>query len=75
MQSRTRAILELLNEGGEDNLAQSVKRIFGVCSIQECLETYDAVGAAERAGLDEAVKRVTEDANAAFSLRVDLQQS
>ncbi|HJQ36766.1 MAG TPA: hypothetical protein VKB93_06485 [Thermoanaerobaculia bacterium] len=69
--SRTRAILELLSEGRDEKLATAVTRVFGASSIQECLETYDAVGKAERAQLDEVVKRVTEDASAAFSLRVD----
>lgn len=73
--TRTRAILELLIEGRDGNLAQAVARVFGASSIQECLETYNAVGSAERATLDEAVKRVTEDVSAAFSLSVDRKLS
>lgn len=73
--SRTRVILELLSEGRDEKLATAVQRMFGASSIQECLATYDAVGAAERAQLDEVVKRVTEDASAAFSLRVDSRVS
>jgi len=75
LKSRTQAILELLSEGRDEPLAKAVMRIFGASSIEECLATYGAVGAAERAGLDAAVKRVTEDVSAAFSLRVDRQMS
>lgn len=71
MQSRTKAILELLSEGRDEKLASAVTKVFGAASIEECLAIYDAVGGAERAGLDAVVKRVTEDASAAFSLRVD----
>ena len=71
MNPRTKAILELLRDGREEKLAQAVMRVFGASSIDECLATYDAVGAAERAALDEVVTRVTEDVSAAFSLSVD----
>jgi len=71
MTSRTRAILELLQDGREEKLAQAVTRVFGASTIEECLAIYDSVGKAERASLDEVVKRVTEDVSAAFSLRVE----
>ena len=71
MNARTKAILELLRDGRDEKLASAVLRIFGASSMQECLDVYAAVGAAERAGLDEAVKRVTENISAAFSLSVD----
>lgn len=56
--SRTRAILEILRDGGDEAVSPQVLRLFGASSLEECLATYDAVGAAERRGLDEAVERV-----------------
>jgi hypothetical protein len=50
-------------------------RVFGASSLDECLATYDAVGAAERATLDDAVQRMTADAGAAFWLSVDNEAS
>lgn len=75
MKSRTKVILELLAEGRDEKLAAAVTKMFGAGSIQECLAIYDSVGKAERAQLDEVVERVTEDAGAAFSLRVDSRLS
>ena len=69
--SRMKAIIEVLRRGREEKLAQSVMRIFGASSLDECLATYEAVGAAERASLDEAIERVTKDASAAFLLSVE----
>ena len=68
---RTQAILELLRDGRDEKLAQSVMRLFGASSIDECIQTYAALGNAESAQLDDVVKRVTEDVSSAFSLRVD----
>lgn len=73
--SRTKAILELLVDGRDETLARSVMRVFGSSSIEECVRIYDAIGAAERKSMDEVVKRVTEDASAAFSLSVDRKLS
>jgi hypothetical protein len=72
--SRMKAILEVLGRGREEKLARRVMKIFGASSIEECLAVYEAVGAAERATLDEAVERVT-DASAAFLLSVDAKSS
>ena len=69
--SRTKAVLEVLRRGREEKLAQKVLRIFGASSIDEALATYEAVGAAERASIDEAVQRATADASAAFLLGVE----
>jgi hypothetical protein len=69
---RTKAILEVLRRGREEQLAQKVLRIFGASSIGECLTTYDTLGKAERAGIDEA--RMTAGASAGFHLSVDTQR-
>ncbi len=71
MMSRTQAILRVLARGGYEKVAASVMRVFGASSIEECVATYDAVGAAERKSLDEFVERMTADAGAAFELAVD----
>ncbi len=71
MPARTKAILEVLRRGREEKLAQKVLRVFGASSIDEALATYEAVGAAERASIDEVVERMTADASAAFLLSVD----
>lgn len=68
---RTKAILEVLRRGREEKLASKVLRVFGASTIDEALATYDVVGAAERATIDEAVARMTADASAAFLLGVD----
>jgi hypothetical protein len=73
--SRTKAILEVLRRGREEKLAQRVLRIVGASTLDECVATYEAVGAAERAQLDEAVERVTGDASAAFLLSVDAEMT
>jgi len=52
-----------------------VQKVFGASSFEECLATYDAVGAAERSTIDEAVERVAANAGAAFWLSVDLESS
>lgn len=70
-QSRTKAILEVLSRGREEKIAGTVLKIFGASSFEECLATYDVVGAAERATLDEAVERVAANASAAFLLSVE----
>ena len=72
---RTKAILQLLSRGREPQLAGKVLKIFGASSFAECMETYDVVGAAERASLDEVVERVTANASAAFLLSVDRESS
>lgn len=72
---RTKAILEVLRRGREEQLAQKVMRIFGASSIDECLATYDTLGKAERAGIDEALERMTAGASAAFQLSVDTQST
>jgi len=63
--------VRVLALGREPQLAQRVMRIFGATSLDQCAETYDMVGAAERATLDEAVKRITADASAAFQLSIE----
>lgn len=74
-QSRTKAILEVLSRGREPKLAEKVLKVFGASSFEECLATYDVIGAAERASLDEVVERVTADASAAFLLSVESKMS
>lgn len=71
---RTRAILEVLRRGREPKLAPKVLKIFGASSMEECFTTYEMVGKAERAALDEAVERVTADASAAFLLSVESEE-
>jgi hypothetical protein len=73
--SKTRAILNVLRRGREEKIASSIMRVFGASSLDECNATYDAVGAAERATLDDAVQRVAADAGAAFWLSVDNESS
>jgi hypothetical protein len=73
--TQTRAILNVLRRGREEKIARSVMRVFGASSLDECLATYDAVGAAERATLDDAVQRMTADAGAVFWLSVDNEAS
>ncbi len=68
---RTRTILAVLQRGGEDKVARAVLKIFGASSIDECAATYELVGNAERATLDEAVARVAADGSAVFLLRVE----
>jgi hypothetical protein len=70
-QQRTRAILEVLQRGGEDKLSRAVMKIFGASSLEECSATYEMVGNAERRSLDEAVERVAADGSAVFWLRVE----
>ena len=69
--TRTKAILAALARGGEDNVAQKVQRVFGASSIAECLATYDAVGKAERTGLEQMVERIAKDASAVFWFKVE----
>lgn len=71
MSSRTKAVLQVLRRGREPQLAAKVMKIFGASSIEECFTTYDAVGKAERASIDETIERVTKDASAAFLLSVE----
>jgi len=71
MMTRTQAILRVLARGGHEKAATSVMRVFGASSLEDCVATYDAVGAAERKSLDEFVERLTADAGAAFELAVD----
>ncbi|HYO75656.1 MAG TPA: hypothetical protein VE010_04270 [Thermoanaerobaculia bacterium] len=73
--SRTKAILEVLSRTGDPKIAPNVMKVFGASSIAECLATYDAVGKAERASLDEAVERMTANAGAAFWLSVESRMS
>jgi hypothetical protein len=72
---RTKAILRVLARGREERIAQAVMKVFGASSLDECLATYEAVGKAERANLDEAVERVTANASAAFLLGVDTEMA
>lgn len=69
--AQTRAILELLRRGEGGEVAADVFRVFGATSADECLRTYDAAGAAERASIDEAVRRRTRDAGSGFWIDVD----
>jgi hypothetical protein len=69
--SKTRAILKVLARGREEKLANTVMKIFGASSIDECLATYEMLGAAERSSLDEALARMTANASAAFLLGVE----
>ena len=69
--SRTEAILKVLGRGREEKVARAVMKIFGASSLDECVATYAMVGAAERASLEEGIKRVTADASAAFELSVE----
>jgi hypothetical protein len=71
MTDRTKAILEVLSRGREEKIAGTVLKVFGASSFEECFATYEAVGAAERATLDEAVERVAANASAAFWLTVE----
>ena len=71
MSARTKAILEVLSRGREEKIARTVLKVFGAASFEEAFATYDVVGAAERASLDEMVERVTADASAAFWLSVE----
>lgn len=73
--SRTKAILNVLARGREEDLARRILKIFGASSIEECHAAYDALGAAERAGLDAAISRMAADASAAFLLSVDMEAS
>ena len=65
------AVLEVLKRGRDEKVAQAVLRIFGASSIDEAVATYDAVGKAERAAIDEAIARVMANAGAAFQLSVE----
>ena len=69
--SRTQAILKVLARGRDEKLAQTVMKIFGASSLDECAATYEMVGKAERASLDEAIERVAANGSAAFLLGVD----
>ena len=71
MSARTKAILEVLRRGREEKLARKILKVFGATSLDECLATYEAVGAAERASIDQAVDLMTKDASAAFLLSVE----
>ena len=75
--SRMKAILAVLAKGraSDAKILSSVLKVFGASSLEECAATYDAVGKAERASLDEAVERVTKDAGAAFWASVDVRAS
>lgn len=64
--SRTRSILKALSGGRDDEVARGVLRVFGASSIEECVATYEMVGAAERSALDEAVERLAANAGATF---------
>ena len=72
--TRTKAILSVLARGREPKLAESVMRVFGASSLEECLATYEAVGAAERASIDAVIARLMKDASAAFELSVDAEE-
>jgi hypothetical protein len=71
MSLRTKAVLEVLRRGGHAKLAATVQKVFGASSIEECFSTYEQIGRAERASIDEMVERVTKDAGAAFELSVE----
>ena len=72
---RTKVILNVLQRGREEKVARDVLRIFGASSLDECVATYEAVGAAERASLDEGVERVAAKGSAAFWLSVDSESA
>lgn len=69
--SRTKAILKVLARGKEEKVANAVLKIFGASSIEECVATYESVGKAERASIDEMVERVAKDGSAVFWIRVE----
>ena len=71
---RMRAILNVLGRGREEKVAQSVMKIFGASSLEECAATYEMVGKAERATLDEAVERVVANGSAALLLGVENEE-
>lgn len=73
--SRTKAILQVLARGKEPKLAPTILKILGASTFEEALATYDLVGAAERASIDEVVERVTANAGAAFELSVENSMS
>jgi hypothetical protein len=68
---RTRAILRVLGRGRQEKLAPTVLKIFGASSIEECTATYELLGKAERASVDETLERVVANASAAFLLSVE----
>lgn len=70
----TRAILKVLGRGREPKLAQTVLKIFGASSLEECSEAYERLGNAERASLDEALARMAANAGAAFVLGVENEE-
>jgi len=70
-QSRVKAILTVLARGREERLGQTILRIFGASSFEEAAATYDLLGKAERASIDEAVEGMVANASAAFQLSVD----
>lgn len=65
----------MLARGREPKLAATVMKVFGASSLEECLATYDLVGNAERASIDETLERVTANASAAFLLGVENEMS
>ena len=69
--ARMKAVFDVLERGRDEKTAQSIMRIFGASSLDECRATYESVGKAERATLDAAVERIVENAGAAFQLSVD----
>jgi hypothetical protein len=68
---RTRTILETLKRGGEEKVASAILKIFGASTIDDCITTYEALGKAERTGIDEVVQRIAADASAVFRIRVE----
>jgi hypothetical protein len=72
---RTRSILKILARDRDEKLAPAILKIFGASSLEECAATYEAVGKAERASLDEILERVIANASAAFLLSVENEAS
>lgn len=62
----TRAILEVLKRDRDEVIEPGVLRIFGASSIDECIATYEVVGAGERSSIDDALRGVFAKASPAL---------
>src|SRR5262245_11300492 len=54
--SRTKGLLSTLTRERDAEVERYVLQIFGASSAEECLSTYETVGAAERESIDRAVE-------------------
>lgn len=54
--SRTKGILSKLKRERDTEVESHVLRLFGASSVEECLLTYETVGAAERESIDQAME-------------------